>query len=262
MNPTRYLSRARLRHDVPPSALREALSRIASARAAAAHHLIWTLFGDTSDRRRDFLWREAEPGVFYMLSARPPNPNDLFHLDPPKPFAPVLRPGDRLHFVLRANATVARKPGGAVPGDGVRGERCDIVMDAIRDVPEGERAGPRQAVLPGVAARWLGAQGGRHGFAVARREPVESWESAEAWASTEADEGSADALDVMGYRVLRIARGSGRNERRRDALQLGVLDLEGTLIVENPDRFVTAVADGFGRAKAFGCGLMLFRRAT
>ncbi|MDX2120628.1 MAG: type I-E CRISPR-associated protein Cas6/Cse3/CasE, partial [Gemmatimonadota bacterium] len=44
-------------------------------------------------------------------------------------------------------------------------------------------------------------------------------------------------------------------------MQIGVLDLEGTLYVTDPSAFLGALGAGFGRAKAFGCGLMLIRRA-
>lgn len=250
MNPSLKLSRARLRHDAPAEVLRDLLSRLASTRMATGHRLIWTLFGDTPERERDFLWREAEPGVFYLLSARPPEDRlGLFRLDPAKPFAPVLAPGERLHFVLRANATIARKPEGMKADDPTRGKRCDIVMDALKRVPRGQRSGPRQALLPEVAHRWLAAQGEKHGFALARREMPEAWEVGDA------HEAGA-ALDVMGYRVLRLGRGG-----RRAPMQVGVLDLKGTLEVREPARFLAAVAQGFGRAKAFGCGLMLIRRA-
>jgi CRISPR system Cascade subunit CasE len=243
-----YLSRARLRHDAPLSALRDVLSGLDATRAAAAHRLIWLLFSDDPDRERDFLWREAEPGVFYLLSERLPAPHELFHLDDARPFAPALAPGDRLHFVLRANATVARKREGA--GMGVRGKRSDIVMDAIHALPTSERAGPRQQALPAVATRWLAAQGEKHGFEIAGRPAAEAWEI------SEDDEGRSEALDVMGYRVLRIGR-----PRPLEPLELGVLDLEGTLIVQDAPRFLAALAHGFGRGKAFGCGLILIRRA-
>lgn len=249
MNAPLYLSRAKLRHDAPPDTLRDALSEVASTRTAAAHRLIWTLFGDMPDRRRDFLWREAEVGTFYLLSARLPTPSQLFHLDPPKMFAPALEPGDRLRFVLRANATVARKPAGATSLYGVRGERCDVVMNAIHAVPKGQRAAARQAALPEVAVRWLSGQGEAHGFALTYGGQGEPWE-------VDASNGAHEAVEVMGYRVLRLGRSRGRK-----ALQLGVLDLEGTLVVQDPMRFVAALAHGFGRGKAFGCGLMLVRRA-
>ncbi len=42
----------------------------------------------------------------------------------------------------------------------------------------------------------------------------------------------------------------------------GVLDYEGVLTVEDPVLFLSALTVGFGRARAFGCGLMLVRRAA
>lgn len=257
--PLAYLTRARLRQDVPAVALRQLLlCDDASERVAATHRLIWTLFADDPARTRDFLWREAEPGLFYLLSRRPPeDAHRLFHLDPPKAFAPVLAPGDRLAFALRVNATVARPVAAAGAVDGgsrARGERADVVMHALRDVPSGERAEARRRVLDTVAADWLGRQGVAHGFALDG-------------ASGDADKDEPDVLDAWtvvrsapvrasGYRVLRISRGRGQGR-----LQIGVLDLEGVLTVQDPERFIAAVVHGFGRAKAFGCGLMLVRRA-
>jgi CRISPR system Cascade subunit CasE len=58
----------------------------------------------------------------------------------------------------------------------------------------------------------------------------------------------------MAYQTLGI-------DRRGANMKIGVLDFEGVLEVTDPDRFVDAVAQGFGRAKGFGCGLMLIRRA-
>jgi CRISPR system Cascade subunit CasE len=62
--------------------------------------------------------------------------------------------------------------------------------------------------------------------------------------------------NVVAHRVLALPREAGRPVAR-----LGVLDLEGVLEVSDPVRFVAALADGFGRGKAFGNGLMLIRRA-
>ena len=68
-----WLSRARLREDACVAALARLLvPEAASARPAAAHRLVWSLFADGPDRRRDFLWREEAPGRFMTLSRRPP----------------------------------------------------------------------------------------------------------------------------------------------------------------------------------------------
>lgn len=238
-----YLSRARLRRQVPAAALRELLlPGDDGRRAGAGHRLVWTLFSDSPDRRRDFLWREADDGLFYLLSARAPEDrHGLFDLDPPKPFAPALAPGDRLRFMLRVNATVAR--GG---GDGARGKPCDIVMDALHAAAPSARAEERRRVLAPVAYDWFVRQGARHGFSL---DPLP-----QPGAGDEEDE-TAAPIRVMGYRTLRVERG-----RKAPPMRVGVLDIEGTLEVRDPAALVAVIGHGFGRAKAYGCGLMLVRR--
>lgn len=54
----------------------------------------------------------------------------------------------------------------------------------------------------------------------------------------------------------------GHGGPRRGQPQFGILDLRGSLTVTEPATFLAALARGFGRAKAFGCGLMLIRRAA
>jgi CRISPR system Cascade subunit CasE len=249
--PPMYLSRVRLRRDVPAAALRAVLAPDGAAeRAATTHRLVWTLFADSPQRERDFLWREAEPGLFYCLSSRPPEDrHGLFDVDPPKSFAPALATGDRLGFALRVNATVSR--GGRPKSDGqasVRGRPCDIVMDALHRTSEATRAGARRRLLVPVAHDWLARQGEKHGFCLPPLPPPRTVD--------DPDDVEDAQFRVNGYRVLAIDRG-----RKARPMRAGVLDLEGTLEVGDPTAFVEAVRGGFGRAKAFGCGLMLIRRA-
>jgi len=238
-----FLSRARVRRHAPAAALRALLlPDDAGRRAGAGHRLVWTLFADAADRERDFLWRETDAGTFYILSRRPPeDAHDLFDLDPPKPFAPALTPGDRLAFTLRANATVAKK----VEGQG-RGKPCDVVMAAIKEVPPGQRASARAAAVSTAGRRWLEAQGARCGFTIPASE-------ADGGDVDEGEEPTRSSLRVMGYRTLRV-------DHRGPAARIGVLDYEGVLDVQDPTQFLASLAHGFGRAKAFGCGLMLVRR--
>jgi CRISPR system Cascade subunit CasE len=231
-----YFTRARVRRQVPAAALRELLLPTDDGRrAGAGHRLVWTLFADRPDRERDFLWREADAGQFYVLSRRAPiDQHALFELDPPKQFAPVLSVGDRLMFSLRANATVAK--GG---GPGVRGKPCDVVMDAIREVAPGARATERAKQVQLAGQRWLRAQGTRSGFSLELGET---------------QGGSAPSVQVTSYRTLRV-------DHAGPTARIGVLDFEGTLTVTEPELFLEALSRGFGRAKAFGCGLMMIRRA-
>jgi CRISPR system Cascade subunit CasE len=221
-----FLSRARLRRDAPVAALAKLLVPDKAAdRATASHHLVWALFADSAERKRDFLWREEAPGRFMALSARPPDdPHGLFDLDS-KSFAPALSPGDRLGFALRANPVVARS---AVRGQ--RGKRHDVVMDVLHDVPPGVRAVARPDAVLEAGRAWLAKQGETYGFL-----PL------------------GDTA-VNGYDRLQIPRAD-----RRPAV-FGVLDISGVLEVRDPDLFLARLVLGFGRARAFGCGLMLIRR--
>lgn len=244
-----HLTRASVKRHVPAAALRELLlPDDAGRRAGAAHRLVWTLFADAPDRERDFLWRETDAGTFYILSRREPRDvHGLFDLEPPKSFAPSLAVGDRLAFSLRANATVAKKTEGRS-----RGKPADVVMAAIHDVPAEARAATRAEAVESSGRQWIEAQGARCGFALATRP-----QAGDGDADDEGDDGAASrvALRVTGYRTLRI-------DHRGPEARIGVLDLDGVLEVRHPARFIDALGSGFGRAKAFGCGLMLVRRVS
>jgi CRISPR system Cascade subunit CasE len=236
-----WLSRIRLRHEVSAAALAPILLPAdPHARAGATHRLLWTLFADDPDRRRDFLWREdsragLRPGraSFLVLSARPPaDRHDLFDMES-KPFEPALAPGDRLGFSLRANPVVTRPN-----PESSRPKRHDVVMDRLHGLPKGARADARLVATLEAGRVWLAGQGAGSGFQLplnAAGEPV---------------------LRVDGYDQIRVPRGRGQK-----AITFSVLDLEGVLEVVSPDVFLEALARGFGKAKAFGCGLMLIRRA-
>ncbi|MDO5632323.1 MAG: type I-E CRISPR-associated protein Cas6/Cse3/CasE [Paracoccus sp. (in: a-proteobacteria)] len=229
---TLYLSRLDLSQRPDVAALNALLDPAPKGAQQDAHHrLIWSAFAGDPEAGRDFLWRAEGRGRFIVLSARPPQASALF--DPPqvKPFAPDLRTGDRLRFVLRTNATRTRKGVG----------RVDVVMDALHSVPQAERATQRMAIAQGAAQDWLAGQGARHGFQIA-------WD----------DDHDRPALAVDDYSVVALPAHRGK---RQGQPQFGILDLTGQIIVTDPAAFIDRLAAGFGRAKAFGCGLMLIRRA-
>lgn len=224
------LTRARLRADASVSTLRPLLDdQNPSARAGLGHRLLWSLFADSTERERDFLWREMDHGEFLILSERlPVDVHGIFHLDPSKPFAPLLTVGEQLGFSLRANATKAKKS-----GDRSRGKPVDVVMDAIHDVPRAKRAEARQLAVQSAGLRWLAQRGDTHGFSIGHDA---HW-----------------TAKVSAYRVLDV-------EHAGPQARFGVLDFDGVLEVVDPARFCQMLSRGLGRAKGFGCGLMLVRR--
>lgn len=223
-----WLSRARLRRDTGATT---ALARLLvpdaeGARAAAAHRLVWALFTDGPERKRDFLWREEAPGRFMTLSARPPTAvPDLFDIDT-KSFDPMLAAGDQLLFSLRANPVVSRPQ---APGQ--QSKRHDVVMDALRARPRDQRAAARLNTAIQAGREWLHRQEEANGFAC------------------------LGDIGVDGYEPVRIPRDGAQDAR------FSRLDFTGRLTVTDPTAFLRRLAIGFGRARAFGCGLMLIRRA-
>lgn len=230
---TLYFSRLTLNREAPSAALLPLLNpREPGASADAHHRLIWSVFSDSPERKRDFLWRYDGRGRFYTLSSRPPQSSGLFNPPETKVFAPVLRTGDRLQFTLRANATKDRAAVSRMEKSARRGKsrRVDVVMDLLRMAPEGgNRAAIRDRTAQAAAEAWMARQGTARGF-----EPGTTL--------------------VEGYSTIELGR------RRREGASFGILDLTGTLAVTDPEAFLAALATGFGRAKAWGCGLMLIRR--
>ena len=227
----RYLSRARLKRDASVSALAPLLlgkTGRGGAIRQPGHHLVWSLFADSAERKRDFLWRETDSGVFLILSERhPEDRHGLFEIAEPKPFTPTLEPGDRLRFSLRANPVVRRRH-----PTHRRSVKHDVVMDGLRSRAEGERAEHRLAVMREHGLAWLERQGARTGFTI-----------------------RSDEVSVDGYDQHRISRA-----RSAPLMSYSTLEFEGILSVSDPATLLLSIAHGFGGAKAYGCGLMLIRR--
>lgn len=227
-----YLSRLTLNPN-PPSDLLDTFvsSKAAEFQYGLHHKLVWLPFADTEDRTRDFLWRAMTNEQFLVLSKRPPMAHDLFLAPEVKRFAPQLSPGDELNFLLRVNATRARaaaRPTGT-KSNGGKDYRVDIVMDRLHDVPTEKRAIMRLPLAEEAAGEWMAKQGDANGFRL-------------------------EGLKVEDYSVAKLGRRGGKMKT------MGVLDLSGTIMVTDPASFIERIAQGFGRSKAFGCGLMLLRR--
>lgn len=240
-----YLSRATLRSVPSLEALAPVLAPTdPAARSQVDHRLVWSLFAGDRNATRDFLYRREDLGTpttrarFLVLSRRLPDQDSpLFDVET-KEFAPALDKGDRLGFSLLANPAVTHWR--VADGRKVR-RRDDVVMHALSKVPGEERASRRAQIVETEGRRWLESQGARAGFEIS----------------------AADALTIDGYDQLEIDRDPVRSRvaRRRDTISASVLFFDGCLTVVDPELFLDNLARGFGRARAFGCGLMLIRRA-
>jgi CRISPR system Cascade subunit CasE len=224
------------------------------------HQWLWKqFFPAPPGTPRDFLFRRLDGGAsprFYVVSAREARADVPGWQVKPQPYAPKIAAGERLRFDLRANPVVSRLGAALENSDGsprLRSSgkhagkpkhkvlRHDVVMDAKRRLLverglgrwqdwRGADKPPMYEVVRNACTAWMRKQAEEHGFEV--YEP---------------------SLSVDGYTQHR-----GKDER----LRFSSVDFSGELTVLNAEKFAKVLTAGIGHAKAFGCGLLLVRRAA
>lgn len=219
-----FISRIRLSTEPSAATLLKMLG--AGTGVYENHRLLWSLFGDDPDRRRDFVfradWKDGRPEFIAVSIREPEDRHNLFEIES-KPYAPNLRAGDRLRLVGHVNPVVSREDGG-------KRKKADVVMDEIRRRRQAGRDDLDRLDAAGAAvAAWLGERGARHGFRLERSE-----------------------VSAYGIETFRTAAG-------HPARVAGV-DLAAAVEVVEPEAMTGLLFSGIGASRAFGYGLLLARR--
>jgi CRISPR system Cascade subunit CasE len=222
-----YLSRIELRSD---RGMRSIMHN-----EYGVHQALWSLFADHPDRQRDFIYRkhEAHPlPVFYAVSKRPPEEKTGKWSVQTKSYAPDLQKGDILEFSLRVNPVRSIKDASG------RQKRVDVVMDEKYQQKKNLKdPGSLAERMHSSGLNWLDSRAQKLGF-----------------------EYSHDRVRVDGYRIQTFSR--GKKNEKKNRIRFATLDFEGRCTVRDPQAMLDALFYGIGPAKAFGCGLMLVRRAS
>lgn len=257
-----YLSRIQLNESIGQNSQ---LGLLLKDRSYGIHRLLHDLF---SDGER-FLFREEianeqtqthrNSPLYYTLSKEEPKADSVIFKVDTKLFTPSIDSGAKLIFRLRANPTVSR------PVEGKKKSvRHDVIMNAqreflisecrSRDIKteltksdlikslqnhqdyKGQGGAQRlhesiDATTGDAAKQWLIKRGENYGFSI---EPHQ--------------------LQATGYRWNALP------EKDRKA-GFSSVDYEGVLTVTDSGRLLEGIARGMGPSKAFGCGLMLIKRA-
>jgi CRISPR system Cascade subunit CasE len=254
-----HLSRVRLREDASVRTLAPLLLPAEeNARISASHRLVWSLFADDATRKRDFLWHEEEMGAYLVFSPdKPPRETALFNVES-KPFVHWPEAGERLRFALRVNPTrsIAQQEFKA-SGKRKSGQRVDVIMHALH--PLTGRSRTREPLEPGKGRAFL--RDDMLGWlpeeqSADPRRPIEDWMAKQG----EKAGFRLTAMQVNAYRSVRLPRSRSDEEDGKSPLVFGQADVSGELIVSDAVAFAARLRAGFGRAKAFGCGLMLLAR--
>lgn len=207
------------------------------------HQWLWRFFPAAAGSERDFLFHRRElDGAprYYVVSSRAPEPADAAWQVRTQAYAPRLSAGTRLGFELRANPVVTRR-------EADKHRRHDVVMDA-----------KKRLLAERQLARWQDwpadrtGPDGRPDSRPALYELVQ--QSCSAWLQARAER-AGFALDAEALAVDAYAQHGGK----RGELHFSTVDFRGVLRITDPGRFVQALHQGIGPAKAFGCGLLLVR---
>jgi CRISPR system Cascade subunit CasE len=232
MTPPLILTHARLR--APAAAV---TPDAAGKPAEQAHRALWSLFeGDDEDAKgakRDFLWRDEGEGRYVLLSPRrPTDAHGLFELTIQALAA--FNVGDTFSFALRVNPviTTARTADELDKhGNRARGQKIDVVLQAMKRVPKGASLAQRAQATYDAGHAWLEAQGSKAGFKLTVPPVIAIYAPA--------------PIEGQKTRIVAFAE----------------LDISGQIEITDPVAFSVKLTTGFGSAKAYGNGLMLISPA-
>ena len=221
-----YFSMIRLRRDITP----RDMAAMTKGDGYQIHKLVWNLFADHPDRKRDFIYRH-EPingwPTFYTVSQREPQDVSGMWEITPKEYLPKLRAGQRLGFTLCANPIRSKRD------ENKRQHRHDVIMEAKLEIKKRGENINMPDIVQEQGVHWLLDRAASHGFSV-----------------------SPEGIRADGYRQHRIFKGKGNQQ-----ITFSTVDFNGILTISDPAVFVEkCMFEGIGPAKGFGCGLMLVRR--
>lgn len=224
-----YFSRV----SINPSAIDvKQLASLACADGYREHQQLWRLFNEDPDAKRDFLFRREQVQGwprFFMVSGRKPEKTDSIWNIEPKEYEPKIYSGQQLAFSIRVNPVVTRT------GDDGKKRRHDVVMNlkkqtGYQQLP-GDKRPPLILLVEQAGIEWLDKRAEKNGFAF-----------------------NSGAVRIDAYTQNRTFK-----KRNNHPIHYSTLDFTGVLTVTEPNLFKTALYQGIGPAKAFGCGLLLVR---
>ena len=208
--------------------------------AYAEHQWLWRFFPRSQNQERDFIFRrhmlDSIPR-FYVVSRRQPEESHGAWQVQSQDYYPKLMMDQQLSFRLRANPVVTKK------NNAGKSQRHDVVMQAKKDL---------------LAKHVLGADAKWNEWPDESNKPLLYelvQKSCIDWLQSRAV--------ANGFTVIAASVDAYQQNRagKRD-IRFSTVDFSGELRVADPELFRHALFNGLGHAKAFGCGLLLVKRAN
>ena len=225
---------------VMPSQLnRNEMIKMFAADSYNDHQLLWRLFD--GDEQRQFIYRREQGSneqdarlghsnalpIFYLVSEDLPQSVSGLHAQS-KAYDPQLTVGSQFAFNLRVNPTVAKRD-----PNKKHSARHDVLLLANREAKEAKLSQSQKAAnIKQAADTWLLNRAEQYGF------------------SLEPEAFMHDRHDV--HRFVKA--------KSKHKVNVSSLDYHGLLQVEDVELFRQTLFKGLGRARGFGCGMMMIRK--
>lgn len=215
------------------------------------HQALWQLFDLPVGSDRPFLYREYERGgqtFYYVLSTLKPNLDHPFFTVQAKAFNPNFFSGQRLAFELRANPVSSTKDGNG------KASRHDVLMLAKKSmISQGfDDAYSIDQAMFDAGVDWITSQERMQAWGVVIHPNLEL----SAYTQHRLRR-TKDDLDKQKQPDSNVDKKPTRAKNKM--IQFSSLDYAGALEIQDVDLFCSQMMKGFGKQKAFGCGLMLVR---
>lgn len=209
----------------------------------AEHQWLWRFFPAPEGTKRDFLFRRMDIATgtrFYVVSARQPIQLSPSWSVQSRAYSPKIFKGQHLLFDLRVNPVVITTRDGKKCRDDVV-IKCKKSLLAKQGLVKWSDWNPQDRpaeydVVTGAGKEWL------------CRALDDQLSRAERAGFTVLD----DSIRVDAYQQHRT---------EKKGVRFSTIDLTGELEVSDPALFLATLQNGIGHGKAFGCGLLLVRKA-
>lgn len=217
------------------------------------HQALWQLFDLPAGSDRPFLYREYERGsqtFYYVLSTLKPNLDHPFFNVQTKEFNPSFFDGQRLAFELRANPVATLKD------DNGKSSRHDVLMLAKKSImAQGfDDAYSIDQAMFEAGVDWMTSKARMQAWGVVIHSNLElSAYTQHRLRRTKEDLHEQKKSDNKNHSDNKTSN------TKNKPIQFSSLDYEGALEIQDASLFYEQMIKGFGKQKAFGCGLMLVR---
>lgn len=218
----KYFSKVSIKSKKHIIAYLEQVRQLGDGDMYASHQWLWKLFPNAT--KRNFIHMKdirTKTPTFYIISDDKPVSGGLFDIDVVREYTPKVVKGGKYRFEMIVNPTIDRKIDG-------KSRRTSVMTEAFNDFRKS--GGVLSSVKNTHIKSWLDRRGGRNGFECVRAEVV------------------SDSKSKF-----------KKKPQHNKYITTSLVRVVGEFVVTDIESFGDMLANGLGKGRAFGCGMVLVK---